>query len=67
MKRIKAKGIEVIIYEPEFNEKYFFGSRVIENIDVFKSRSDLIVANRLDGCLADCSGKIFCRDIFREN
>ena len=67
MKRVKAKGIEVIIYEPEFNEKYFFGSRVIENIDVFKSRSDLIVANRLDGCLADCSGKIFCRDIFREN
>jgi len=64
MKRIKAKGIEVVTYEPNLKEHRFFGSRVIKNINDFKSRSEVIVANRLCDELADQQHKLFTRDLF---
>ena len=67
MKRIKAKGIEVVIYEPSLHEDTFFGSRVIENIDEFKQYSNIIVANRRSDVLEDVDAKCFSRDLFRDN
>lgn len=67
MKRIKAKGIEVVIYEPSLYEQTFFGSRVIGNIDEFKRYSDIIVANRRSDVLEDVHAKCFSRDLFRDN
>jgi UDPglucose 6-dehydrogenase len=67
MKRIKAKGIEVVIYEPSLHEDTFFGSRVIENIDEFKQYSDIIVANRRSDILEDVDAKCFSRDLFGDN
>ena len=67
MKRIKAKGIEVVIYEPSPHEETFFGSRVLENIHEFKRHSDIIVANRLSDALEDVHTKCFSRDHFRDN
>ena len=64
MKRIKSKGVEVIIYEPTLTENSFFGSQVIENIEVFKSVVDVIVANRQSSSLNDVSHKVFSRDLF---
>ena len=67
MKRIKAKGIEIIIYEPILKDNYFFGSEVINDIDVFLERSDIIVANRFSVELSNIKKKVYSRDIFGEN
>ena len=64
MKRIKAKGIEVVIYEPALKEERFFNSRVIKDLDEFKNVSDIIVANRLENDILDVKEKVFTRDIF---
>lgn len=64
MKRIKAKGITVIIYEPLFAETEFFNSEVVEDLQAFKAKSDIILANRMSSELTDVQGKIFTRDLF---
>jgi len=67
MKRIKAKGIEVIVYEPVLEEELFFNSRVIKDLDEFKSISDVIVANRLSDNIMDVQEKVYTRDIFNSD
>ncbi len=66
MKRIKAKGIELIIYEPEIKSKEFFNSRVIQDLSEFKKRADLIVANRLSDDISDVKYKTYSRDLFQK-
>lgn len=64
MKRIKAKGIEVVVYEPELKEPKFFNSRIVNDLDIFKRMSDVIVANRVTAEIVDVRDKIFTRDLF---
>jgi len=67
MKRIKAKGIEIVIYEPVFQEEEFYNSKVIKDLDEFKKISDVIIANRVSDDLSGVEDKVFTRDIFNSD
>ena len=67
MKRIKAKGIPMLVYEPTLDENEFFGNEATHDLDAFKRRCDVIIANRWSDELADVVGKVYTRDLFRRD
>ncbi|WP_416389524.1 UDP binding domain-containing protein [Paraclostridium bifermentans] len=67
MKRVKSKGIEVVVYEPALKEDNFFNSKVVNNLDEFKSICDVIVSNRLSKDLLDVEEKVYTRDLFNRD
>lgn len=67
MRRIQAKGVEVVVYEPELESPQFLGSRVISDVEDFKKNCDIIIANRMAECLKDVRSKCFSRDVFNDN
>jgi len=64
MKRIKAKGVKVVVFEPELDQKRFFGSKVIKDLDTFKAKADVIIANRRTDALDDVADKVYTRDVY---
>lgn len=64
MKRLKGKGIHVIVYEPNLDEETFYNSPVINDLQAFKAQSDIILTNRMSKELQDCTAKIYTRDLF---
>ena len=67
MKRVKAKGVPVVVYEPTLDAPDFFGSEVTHDLESFKRRCDVIVANRWSDDLADVAGKVYTRDLFKRD
>ena len=67
MKRIKAKGIEIVVYEPTLDAEDFFHSKVVKDFEEFKNISDVIVSNRMEPTLAEVKEKVYTRDIFRRD
>ena len=67
MKRLKAKGIKILIFEPVINDDFFFNSEVIRSLDEFKEKPELIVANRVTKEIQDVINKVYTRDLFNSN